>query len=116
MSTCTRPRRSGRSRRRRRPRRNRPRNRPRRSSPGPRLSAEGVGDMPKRERVMRMSVEQPLWRALTAYRVLTMLYAVGLFATAYDEYDSAGIAIVYYVVLFVWTLATLPRVQSAAAC
>ena len=31
--------------------------------------------MPKRERVMRMSVEQPLWRALTAYRVLTMLYA-----------------------------------------
>jgi signal transduction histidine kinase len=72
--------------------------------------------MPKRERVMRMSVEQPLWRALTAYRVLTMLYAVGLFATAYDEYDSAGIAIVYYVVLFVWTLATLPRVQSAVAC
>jgi signal transduction histidine kinase len=63
-----------------------------------------------------MSVEQPLWRALTAYRVLTMLYAVGLFATAYDEYDHAGVAIAYYCVLFVWTLATLPRVQSAAAC
>jgi signal transduction histidine kinase len=45
-----------------------------------------------------------------------MLYAVGLFATAYDEYDHAGVAIAYYVVLFVWTLATLPRVQSAAAC
>jgi signal transduction histidine kinase len=65
---------------------------------------------------MRMSVEQPLWRALTGYRVLTMLYAVGLFATAYDEYDHAGVAIAYYAVLFLWTLATLPRVQSAAAC
>ncbi|MEU1474824.1 DUF5931 domain-containing protein [Streptomyces sp. NPDC005760] len=72
--------------------------------------------MAKQVRVMRMSVEQPLWRALTGYRVLTMLYAVGLFATAYDEYDRPGIAIAYYVVLCVWTLATLPRVQNAAAC
>ncbi|MGC0341424.1 MacS family sensor histidine kinase [Streptomyces sp. SLBN-8D4] len=72
--------------------------------------------MAKQVRVMRMSVEQPLWRALTGYRVLTMLYAVGLFATEYDEFDRAGIAIAYYVVLCVWTLATLPRVQSAAAC
>ncbi|MEU9169344.1 DUF5931 domain-containing protein [Streptomyces sp. NPDC048420] len=72
--------------------------------------------MAKQVRVMRMSVEQPLWRALTGYRVLTMLYAVGLFATAYDEYDRPGIAITYYVVLCVWTLATLPRVQNAAAC
>ncbi|MET7688545.1 DUF5931 domain-containing protein [Streptomyces sp. NPDC005483] len=72
--------------------------------------------MAKQVRVMRMSVEQPLWRALTGYRVLTMLYAVGLFATAYDEFDRPGIAITYYVVLCVWTLATLPRVQNAAAC
>ncbi len=72
--------------------------------------------MAKQVRVMRMSVEQPLWRALTGYRVLTMLYAVGLFATEYDQFDRPGIAIVYYVVLCVWTLATLPRVQNAAAC
>ncbi|MFF0158319.1 MacS family sensor histidine kinase [Streptomyces sp. NPDC005263] len=72
--------------------------------------------MAKRERVMRMSVEQPMWRALTAYRVLTMLYAVGLFATAYDEYVRPGVAIAYYVVLCGWTLATLPRVANAAAC
>ncbi|MEV7070869.1 DUF5931 domain-containing protein [Streptomyces sp. NPDC093990] len=72
--------------------------------------------MAKQVRVMRMSVEQPLWRALTGYRVLTMLYAVGLFATEYDEFDRPGIAIAYYVVLCVWTLATLPRVQNAAAC
>jgi signal transduction histidine kinase len=63
-----------------------------------------------------MSVELPLWRALTAYRVLTMLYAVGLFVSAYDDYDRPGIAIAYYAVLCVWTLATLPRVQNATAC
>jgi signal transduction histidine kinase len=63
-----------------------------------------------------MSVEQPLWRALAGYRVLTMFYAVGLFATAYDRYPRPGIAIAYYCVLFVWTLATLPRVANAASC
>ncbi|CAM5378318.1 MacS family sensor histidine kinase [Streptomyces aurantiogriseus] len=72
--------------------------------------------MAKREKVMRMSVEVPLWRALTAYRVLTMLYAVGLFVSAYDDYDRPGVAIAYYAVLCVWTLATLPRVQNATAC
>ncbi|MFF9404338.1 MacS family sensor histidine kinase [Streptomyces anandii] len=72
--------------------------------------------MPRRERVMRMSVEQPLWRALAGYRVLTMFYAVGLFATAYDRFPRPGAAVAYYCVLFVWTLATLPRVASAAAC
>ncbi|MDH6626766.1 signal transduction histidine kinase [Streptomyces sp. LBL] len=65
---------------------------------------------------MTMSVELPLWRALTAYRVLAMLYAVGLFATVYDGFVRPGVAIAYYVVLFVWTLATLPRVANAAAC
>ncbi|MCD7437585.1 DUF5931 domain-containing protein [Streptomyces lincolnensis] len=72
--------------------------------------------MAKRVRVMRMSVEQPLWRALTGYRVLTMLYAMGLFVSQYDTFDRPRIAYVYYGVLFVWTLATLPRVQNAAAC
>ncbi|GHB60143.1 histidine kinase [Streptomyces viridiviolaceus] len=63
-----------------------------------------------------MSVEQPLWRALTAYRVLTMLYAIGLFATAYEEFVRPWLAVAYYAVLAVWTLATLPRVASAARC
>lgn len=76
----------------------------------------GVGKMAKQVRVIRMSVEQPLWRALSGYRVLTMFYAVGLFASEYDQFDRPGIAIAFYVVLFVWTLATLPRVQSAVAC
>ncbi|WP_345643563.1 MacS family sensor histidine kinase [Streptomyces siamensis] len=72
--------------------------------------------MARRERVMRMSVELPLWRALTAYRVLTMFYAVGLFATAYDEFTRPWVAIVFYAVLCGWTLATLPRVANAANC
>jgi signal transduction histidine kinase len=63
-----------------------------------------------------MSVEQPLWRALAGYRVLTMLYAVGFFATAYDEFARPWVAVVYYCVLFVWTLATLPKVANAASC
>lgn len=65
---------------------------------------------------MRMSVEQPLWRALAGYRVLTMLYAVGFFATAYDGFDRPWVAVAYYCVLFVWTLATLPRIANAASC
>ncbi|MFI8171111.1 MacS family sensor histidine kinase [Streptomyces sp. NPDC085931] len=72
--------------------------------------------MAGRERVMRMSVEQPLWRALTAYRVLTLLYAVGLFATAYEEFVRPWVAVAYFAVLAAWTLATLPRVANAARC
>ncbi|WP_432135579.1 MULTISPECIES: MacS family sensor histidine kinase [unclassified Streptomyces] len=72
--------------------------------------------MARRERVMRMSVELPLWRALTAFRVLTMLYAIGLYVSARDHYDRPGLVLAYYAVLALWTLATLPRVQNAAVC
>lgn len=72
--------------------------------------------MPKRERVMRMSVELPLWRALAGYRVLTMLYAIGLCATAYEHFVRPWVAVAYYAVLVVWTLATLPKVAGAASC
>ncbi|MGW0759787.1 MacS family sensor histidine kinase [Streptomyces sp. NPDC002814] len=72
--------------------------------------------MTKRERVMRMSVEQPLWRALTGYRIMTLLYAIGLFATSYHEFTRPWVAIAYYAVLSVWTFATLPRVANAASC
>ncbi|WGD43452.1 DUF5931 domain-containing protein [Streptomyces cathayae] len=65
---------------------------------------------------MRMSVEQPLWRALTGYRILAMVYAVGLFATAYDEFERPWLAVAYFAVLAVWTLGTLPRIANAARC
>ncbi|MFE3556685.1 MacS family sensor histidine kinase [Streptomyces sp. NPDC059193] len=72
--------------------------------------------MAKRERVVRMSVEQPLWRALTAYRLLTMVYAVGLFVAAYRRFDRPWIAAGYLAVLVVWTLATHGKVANAASC
>ncbi|WP_373296339.1 MULTISPECIES: MacS family sensor histidine kinase [Streptomyces] len=72
--------------------------------------------MPKRETVMRMSVEQPLWRALTGYRILTLVYATGLFVSAYDRFVRPWVAIAYFAVLCVWTLATLPKVANAANC
>lgn len=65
---------------------------------------------------MRMSVEQPLWRALTGYRILTMIYAIGLFASAYDKFERPWLAIAYFAVLAGWTLATLPKVAGAASC
>ncbi len=69
-------------------------------------------------RVVRMSVEQPLWRALTAYRLLTLAYAVSLFGIGWSEHEYqrpwAGVA--YLSVLAVWTLATLGHVSSAQRC
>jgi signal transduction histidine kinase len=63
-----------------------------------------------------MSVEQPLWRALTAYRVLTLFYAIGLFAAKYDEFIRPEVAIGYFGALIAWTFATLPKVANAASC
>ncbi|MGW2205697.1 MacS family sensor histidine kinase [Streptomyces sp. NPDC001774] len=72
--------------------------------------------MAKRERVVRMSVEQPLWRALTAYRVGTMVYAVLIFVFARDNYERPWVAVAFLAVMCVWTLATLPKVANAASC
>ncbi|MER7518133.1 MacS family sensor histidine kinase [Streptomyces sp. NPDC126499] len=72
--------------------------------------------MARRERVVRMSVEQPLWRALTAYRVLTMIYAVMLGFFGRQGYERPWIAVAFLAVLCVWTLATLPKVANAASC
>ncbi|MEU7277665.1 DUF5931 domain-containing protein [Streptomyces sp. NPDC045431] len=72
--------------------------------------------MAKRERVVRMSVEQPLWRALTAYRVLTMVYAVLLFVFTRDKFERPWVAVAFLAVMSVWTLATLPKVAGAAGC
>jgi len=63
-----------------------------------------------------MSVEQPLWRALTAYRVLTMVYAVLLAVFGRERYERPWVAVMFLAVMVVWTLATLPKVAGAAAC
>ncbi|MET9800812.1 DUF5931 domain-containing protein [Streptomyces sp. NPDC006368] len=72
--------------------------------------------MAKRERVVRMSVEQPLWRALTAYRVLTMVYAVLLFVFTRDKFERPWVAVAFLAVMSLWTLTTLPKVAGAAHC
>ncbi|ANW20589.1 histidine kinase [Streptomyces clavuligerus] len=74
-----------------------------------------MGRTAGRERVVRMSVELPLWRALAGYRVLTMAYAVLIFVYNMERYERPWVAGCYLAVLAVWTLATLPRVLGAAA-
>ncbi|MBH5334430.1 sensor histidine kinase [Streptomyces pactum] len=63
-----------------------------------------------------MSVEQPLWQALTAYRVLTLLYAIVLFVLAYDDYAHPLGAGAYMAALTVWTVCTVRMVSSAERC
>ncbi|OEV01745.1 histidine kinase [Streptomyces oceani] len=63
-----------------------------------------------------MSVEQPLWHALRAYRLLTLCYALSLHVLAYDRYDLPVLAGLYMAVLTAWTLATSRRVRSAETC
>ncbi|MGW0561025.1 MacS family sensor histidine kinase [Streptomyces sp. NPDC003016] len=70
----------------------------------------------QRERVVRMSVEQPLWRALTAYRVLTMLYAVLLAGFTREKFERPWVAVAFLAVMSLWTLVTLPKVANAASC
>lgn len=72
--------------------------------------------MARRERVVRMSVEQPLWRALTAYRVLTLLYAALLAGFGREKYERPWVALAFLAFLALWTLVTLPRVANAANC
>lgn len=72
--------------------------------------------MAERERVVRMSVEQPLWRALTAYRVGTVIYAWALAVIGRAEFERPAVAFGFLAVMAVWTLLTLPRVANAASC
>ncbi|WP_407705938.1 MacS family sensor histidine kinase [Streptomyces yaizuensis] len=61
-----------------------------------------------------MSVEQPLWRALAGYRVLTLIYAVLILVYNQERYERIWVGILFQSVLVVWTLATLPRVLGGA--
>ncbi|GAA2363806.1 DUF5931 domain-containing protein [Streptomyces cuspidosporus] len=74
------------------------------------------GERVRGERVVRMSVEQPLWRALTAYRVLTLLYALVLYVHGFDDYEHPLGAGAYMLVLTVWTALTVRMVSSAERC
>lgn len=67
-------------------------------------------------RVLRMSVELPLWRALTGYRILTLGYALCLFALTYKQYAHPLGAAAYLAALTVWMGFTWRRTISAERC
>ncbi|WP_437115412.1 MacS family sensor histidine kinase [Streptomyces noursei] len=78
---------------------------------------DGRGASPGgRQKAMRMSVELPLWRALTGYRILTLVYVLGLFAVAYPHYAHPLGAAAYMVALTAWTAVTWRRTASAERC
>ncbi|MFB7633294.1 MacS family sensor histidine kinase [Streptomyces sp. NPDC056149] len=69
-----------------------------------------------RQKALRMSVELPLWRALTGYRILTLVYALCLCTVAYPHYAHPLGAAAYMAVLTLWTGLTWRRTTSAERC
>ncbi|PWI44539.1 sensor histidine kinase [Streptomyces sp. ICBB 8177] len=63
-----------------------------------------------------MSVERPLWRALTAFRVLALCYAVARYCHTCGKYAHPLGGWLYLGTLALWTLATLRRTGSALRC
>lgn len=76
-------------------------------------AAKGRSRPPK---VLRMSVELPLWRALTGYRILTLVYALGLVALSYRKYEHPPAAAAYMGALTLWMALTWRRTTSAERC
>ncbi|BDM67889.1 histidine kinase [Streptomyces nigrescens] len=67
-------------------------------------------------RVLRMSVELPLWRALTGYRILTLLYVLVLVAMSYRKYEHPLGAAAYMGALTLWMALTWRRTTSPERC
>ncbi|MFJ6791726.1 MacS family sensor histidine kinase [Streptomyces angustmyceticus] len=65
---------------------------------------------------LRMSVELPLWRALTGYRILTLVYTGCLVALSYRQYAHPLGAAAYMGVLAVWMVLTWRCTTSAERC
>lgn len=78
--------------------------------------AEAGEDRGAAEPSSGISVEQPLWRALTGYRVVTLGYALAVFALGYGDYGRPLLGVGYLALLTAWTLLTLPNVSSAERC
>ncbi|MGW1793947.1 MacS family sensor histidine kinase [Streptomyces tubercidicus] len=76
-------------------------------------AAKGRSRPPK---ALRMSVELPLWRALTGYRILTLVYTLGLVALSYRKYEHPPAAAAYMGALTLWMALTWRRTTSAERC
>ncbi|WP_246430318.1 MacS family sensor histidine kinase [Streptomyces rectiverticillatus] len=70
----------------------------------------------RKPRVVRMSVELPLWRALTGYRILTLCYALAIFAINYHEYAHPLGGALYMGVLTAWMALTWNRTSAPERC
>ncbi len=77
------------------------------------LAAKGRSKPPK---ALRMSVELPLWRALTGYRILTLVYTLCLVGLSYQNYEHPLGAAAYMGALTVWMVLTWRRTTSAERC
>ncbi|WP_344444018.1 MacS family sensor histidine kinase [Kitasatospora nipponensis] len=63
-----------------------------------------------------MSVELPLWRAISWFRVLALAYALARYAAAYQHFRHPVSGWIYLGALVVWTLATLRAFGGPARC
>lgn len=67
--------------------------------------------------ISRVSVERPLWRALTAFRVLALAYVAARYVYAFHrDAEHPAVAWAYLGGLTVWTFATFRQVSSARRC
>jgi len=62
------------------------------------------------------SVEQPLWRAVSAFRLLTLLYAVGTYPHLAAHYQDRLGGWIYLGVLAAWTFATVRPFSAKQRC
>ncbi|MEU5240772.1 DUF5931 domain-containing protein [Streptomyces lydicus] len=63
-----------------------------------------------------MSVELPLWRAITGYRILTLVYTLCQVAFSYRHYEHPLGAVAYMGALTVWMALTWRRTTSPERC
>ncbi|MFF7231962.1 MULTISPECIES: MacS family sensor histidine kinase [unclassified Streptomyces] len=78
------------------------------------MAARRHGKRPPK--ALRMSVELPLWRALTGYRILTLVYTLCLVALSYRHYAHPLGAVAYMAALTLWMALTWRRTTSPERC
>ncbi|MFH8631827.1 MacS family sensor histidine kinase [Streptomyces lydicus] len=78
------------------------------------MAARRHGKRPPK--ALRMSVELPLWRAITGYRILTLLYTLCQVAFSYRHYEHPLGAVAYMGALTVWMALTWRRTTSPERC
>ncbi|MFI9082042.1 MacS family sensor histidine kinase [Streptomyces sioyaensis] len=78
------------------------------------MAARRHGKRPPK--ALRMSVELPLWRALTGYRILTLVYTLCLVGFSYRYYAHPLVAVAYMAALTLWMALTWRSTTSPERC